>query len=211
MDVFRFRTEEIGRVTHGVDPQIQDRAAGKLRIVDPVCIRPVLDLVEVDLHHADIADQPVFADETVQTPVQRLETCPERLHDKDLFFRCFLRDRPCLGGIDGKGLFAEHGFSVLQAEHCVFKMKAMRRGDVNDIDCGIRDQILIGSVCLFEAETLRECVCRLLSPRPDGIQDCAFFFQGIQRGGETLRDPAGPHDAPSDLLFHTTPPILSEV
>lgn len=67
-----------------------------------------------------------------------------------------------LGGVDGKGLLAEHMLAGAQAGERVLFVHGVGRGHIDGVDLGVGGQRLIAGVAVADAKLITETVGALL-------------------------------------------------
>lgn len=74
------------------------------------------------------------------------ESCPDSLHEEQILGlgRCDQLLHLC--GRHGDGLFTEHILACFEREHDVLEVMTMRRGYVDDLDVGIRDELCVRAI-----------------------------------------------------------------
>ncbi len=77
---------------------------------------------------------------------QRDKTHPHRLHAEHATAASGLNDRFGLARIEGKRLLAQHGLACTDTGERVIAMPHVGRGNVNHIDIGVLQQVLVGAV-----------------------------------------------------------------
>ena len=178
----------------GIDPEVEQRAAGQRRVVQPMgrgMVAHVLPVVGDDAHQ--IADLAARKDVAHDDHV-RQEAGPHRLHHEHARCPGRVEDLRGLGCVDGERLLDQDVLAGGDGQQGVVEVLGVRGGDVDDLDVRIGDERLVAAVRAGDAVAGGELVGAFLGARPD--RDHGRLRVPRDRLGEDAGDPAGAQDAP---------------
>lgn len=141
----RREPEEVADERHGVDAEVEQRAATQREIIETV--RGIVGdpLRVIGEHRPDLA-QGSGGDDLAQADHVREVASPHRLHDEDARVGCQIAQRHGLVTVEGERLLHQHVLAVLDRERGGVAMTRMRGGDVDDVDVGVGRELLVRAV-----------------------------------------------------------------
>ena len=139
--------------------------------------------------------------------VDRSALHPHSLHEEKLLLTGKGEELLGLGGVEGKGLLAQHVPAVFKAEPCVLKVWSHGCSDVYYLCIAVLGKVLIASVEASEAEFLGEFFCFIVSSWCNCTELCIFAV--CQSCCEGVGYLSGTDNAPFVLMHGKTPFIMS--
>ena len=186
------RTEHPAREGQGVRPEVEQRPAREVVPLDPV-VRVEPGAVAPE-DRADLAEH-VGVQHLPDHVELRREQRPQRLGAEEPTRGREVGELLRLGRVQGDRLLDEDVLARLQREARVRAVPVVRRGDVDDVDLGVGDQVLVRPVGVPDPEPPGEGLRGAERPAADG--DDLLGGQPLQRGDEPFRDPARADHAPA--------------
>lgn len=129
-----------------------------------------------------------------------MATVHERFHEENVVLACGLDDGHGPGEIEGQRLLAEDVFPGLGGLDGPLGVQGVGGGDIDRLDVGVGQEVLVGAVGPHFAELAGEGLGFFLGSAADGHESA-----GLRAGqplGECLGDVAGRQDTPSEFLAH---------
>ena len=177
--------------TDQVHTEVEQRTAGEVEPLKAVLGRE--PFTEVGYDSGEFAEG-AYVEELRQHVVLGQECGPVRLHAEQAVSPGNGGDLAGLASVERERLLHHGGFAGGQGEHRMIEVFGMRGGDVDDVDVGIGDELLVAAMCSGDPGLLREDSGAVVAAGADS--DDLLAGVGLQRGDEPLGDPAGPHHAP---------------
>ncbi len=188
-----------------VDTDVQYGAGAEGRVEQPVLGRLVGYEAEVGPDSGDVSERPRGGDVAHGKDVG-VAPHPHGFHEEQALAARCCNELGGVGRVEGQRLLAEHGLAGVEAHQHVVTVHRVRRRDVDDVDVGVRDELLVAAVRAGHAVFVREALRGLQLPRPDSGEFSARRTAKV--GGEGRGDVAGGQQAPSDR-FHGRRPLGS--
>ena len=120
-----------------------------------------------------------------------------RLHEEDAVFPNRLQHFHRLVVMNAQGFFAKNMFFRLRGAERPFPMLGVGRGDVNDVDIGIRQERLVRSMRMGKLVKPGKIPCFFRGAA--GHRDQVAGLRTEDAAGKFMRDGSGPDDAPAKL------------
>lgn len=127
---------------------IQQSTTSKIHIHHPILNINRLDITRKAIinKHANNLTNLALGDELADLDAKREVAGPNSLHEEEVLRLGSVNQDAGLGRIDREGLFAENMLSSVQGEHDILEVVGVRRCDVDDLDVGVCDEVLVGTV-----------------------------------------------------------------
>jgi len=128
---------------------VQKTATGQIGVHHAVLSSPfLLDIIaEAGVgnsakHFADLA----LLNELAHLDTDREVACPHSLHKEEVLLAGSFAQNLGLGCVDSEGLFAQDILARLQTQHHILIVVRVGSSNIDDVDIGIRDELLVRSV-----------------------------------------------------------------
>ena len=151
-------------------------------------------LAVVGQHRVHVAEHAVVEELPDHVEAWQVER-PHRLGAEHPPLRSPFRDLRCLRLVQRERLLHQHVLARLERKQGVPVVEVVRRGDVDDVDLGIGDEIGVRAVGPPDPDPPGELLRRRHRPRPG--RDHLLAGVAAQGTGELLRDPAGAQHTPA--------------
>lgn len=86
-------------------------------------------------------------DELAHLDTQREVASPHSLHEEEILLASSLEQNGGLGSIDGQGLLTQDVLAGFQGQHGILEVVGVWGRDVDDVDVGVGDELIVGAVC----------------------------------------------------------------
>ena len=164
-----------------VHAQVQQRAAAQFGPEDALLVGDVVGDDGVD--HFGLADDPGGNEFPADFPYGHIPR-PHGFSHEYAFLTRQGQDGRSFGGVEHEALLHQAGFTGEDSVAGVFEVAGMRRGDINQLDIRVLQQIRIRAVCAFDAESAGKGLRLFQGARADG--QALHVVHGGQRGGGFL-------------------------
>ena len=189
-----------------VDPHVEQRAGAERRVEHPVVGAGVDDEAELGVQVAGRAEL-TRAEPRAQLADHRVAGGPHRLHQEPVRARRASANSSSASAASQRDrLLAEHVLAGLEAEPGVLEVEGVRRGDVDDVDGRVGDQLLVGAV--RRGATPCSAANAAALARAERRADRGELGAGHQRevAGEGAGDASGARGCPSGCRRVMTSP-----
>ena len=111
----------------------------------PPCLLDIIPEARIRHNTEHLADGAV-ADQVAHLHTEREVAGPHSLHEEEVLLAGDIAQDLGLRGIDGEGLLAEDVLPGLEGQHHVLEVVRVRGCDGDDVDVGVRREVLVGPV-----------------------------------------------------------------
>ena len=181
-----------------VDAQVQQGAAGEVGTREALNMQQRLEVVGA--HVLDGAQRAADRERAHQGLAGQ-EAHPHGLHGEQAPVPRGAEDAAGLDGAAGEGLLHQDGLARLQGQERVVGVEGVRRGDVDGVDVGVGDEVLVGAVGANGLALARTRMGLDEGPGPGGVtaSDGGDETGGVggHVTGEGAGDVAGAQDPPA--------------
>ena len=189
------RAQHVVRERHGVDAEVQQRAARELGRVEPVRGVEREELAVVGRHVDDLTDL-TARDHSAQRRDVRQEPRPHGLHDEHARGPGGVEDLARLGLVARERLLDQDVLARGDGQQRVVAVVRVGRGDVHDVDLRVLDELCVVGVGRVDAVLGREALGADAVARPHRHDAGArVVAHGL---GERPGDVPGAQDPPAD-------------